>query len=118
MRVQSAVQCSRFYHFSKYFRLTVTVFVSIDAEITHQHQVLADMKPAKRLEDFTYADNEMAQIFREQVLALNFIGLSVSSPDIRDRSQTLFRGPDAKRGPIKFLTLVSGPWKTLAQIFQ
>ena len=33
--------------------------------------------------------------------------------DERDRSQTLVRGPDAKRGPLKFMTLVRGTLKKI-----
>ena len=37
---------------------------------------------------------------------------------IRDRSQTLVRGgPDAKRGPLKFLTLVRGALKKITTDF-
>ena len=41
----------------------------------------------------------------------------VNNFPFRDRSQTLVRGPDAKRGPLKFLTLVRGALKKITTDF-
>ena len=40
---------------------------------------LKDLQPPRRLEDFTYDDDDMAEIFNYNVRHADFIGISVSS---------------------------------------
>ncbi|XP_038063882.1 gamma-aminobutyric acid type B receptor subunit 2-like [Patiria miniata] len=50
----------------------VTIALALNASI----QTLAQMDPPRRLEDFTYGDAEMAQVFREHTRSVDFVGLT------------------------------------------